>query len=376
MRAGTRGGARWLAGGWAVAVGLAATLMAGPAQAAPSPFTYDAVAWTGNSAIVAGTDSAGNLYFFSEPAGGRTFSTQLVAADQHIVGAPAIAWTGTTAIIAVSQGSDVDYWFQLPDSSAWRQEQVAAAGGTSYGPAAIAWTGTSVIIAASDTHNGLDYLDYWSESTSTWQEQQVATGVWYNYVFGPSIGWTGSRVIIAFVDRLTNLDYWYQDAGSRTWHKQRVAVGGFLGFYGPSIAWTGGAVDITDDNGHGDLYYWYEPAGTATWHYQFLAQDIYAPPAIAWTGRSRVIAVTSEHGNLEIWRQAADTKIWHNVQVAAAPGVKGFANASVAGAGGAVFITAVDRNGGKLDYWSQLYGTTGWYEQLVALPSEQPRPPR
>jgi hypothetical protein len=52
-----------VAGGWAVAIVLAATVMAGPAQAAPLPFTHSSVDWTGTTAIVAGTDSAGDLYY-------------------------------------------------------------------------------------------------------------------------------------------------------------------------------------------------------------------------------------------------------------------------------------------------------------------------
>ena len=366
MRAGTRRGARWLAGGWAVAVGLAATLMAGPAQASPTPFTYSSVAWTGSSAIVAGTDSKGDLYYFSEGFLSRTFSPQLVATGQHFTGAPAIAVTGTTVSIAVSQGSQVDYWYQVSGTGRWHEQQVAAARGTSYGPAAIGWTGSRVIIAASDTHNGLDYLNYWYEpvGTRTWHEEQVATDVYYNYVFPPSIGWTGRHVIIAFIDIIGRLYFWYQDAGTTTWHQQLVKYLGFPTFTDPSMAWTGSKIVITARiQGAGVLDYWYELAGTKTWHEQVVAQNIYAPPAIAGTGSSVVITATSEHGNLEYWSQAAGTKTWNNQQVAAAPGVTGFANASIAEAHGAVIITAVDRSSGNLDYWS---GPRPWNEQQVA----------
>jgi hypothetical protein len=369
MRAGTRRGARWLAGGWAVAVGLAATLMAGPAQAASSPFTYSSVAWTGTSAIVAGTDSKGDLYFFSEGFLIRKFYGQLVASGQHFTGAPAIAVTGSTISIAVSQGSQVDDWYELGGTGRWHEQVVAAARGTSYGPAAIGWTGSRVTIAAADTINGLDYLDYWYESAgaTTWHEQLVSTGLYgpgYNTAYGPSIGWTGRHVIIAFIDRIGSLDYFYEDAGTTTWHKQLVKYIGFPSFADPSMAWTGSEIVITAIvQGAGVLDYWYEPAGTKTWHEQVVAQNIYAPPAITGTGGSVVITATSEHGNLEYWSQAAGTRTWHNQQVAAAPGVTGYANPSIALAHGAVIITAVERSSGDLDYWA---GPGPWSEQRVA----------
>jgi len=358
VRAGTRRGARWLAGVWAVAVVLAATFMAGPAQAATAPFTYSAVAWTGTSAIVAATDSKGDLYYFSEGFLIRKFYEQRVASGQHFTGAPAIAVTGTTVSIAVSQGSQVDYWYQLFGTGRWHEQQVAAARGTSYGPATIGWTGKSVIIAAADSHFN---LDYWYEpgGSRTWHEQHVSTNVGYNYVYGPSIGWTGRTVIISFAD-VGGMLYWYQDAGSRTWHEQLVAASGFTPFFGQSMAWTGSSVVIAARDSDGFLYYFYERAGTGTWHAEYVAATIYNEPAIAWTGRSVVITATTAAG-LQYWSQAAGTRSWNYQQVALALGTH-FANPSIAEAHGAVIITAVDSSG-NLDYWS---GPRPWNEQQVA----------
>src|SRR5271165_702316 len=368
MRANARRGARWLAGGWAVAVALAAALMAGPAQAAPAPFTYSSVAWTGTTAIVAGTDSAGDLYYWYEPDGGSTFTEQLVANGQHITGAPAIGWTGSTVIIAVSQGSQLDYWYQFAGTRSWHKQQVAAAKGTSYGPPAIGWTGKSVIIAAADsTHT----LDYWYESadTGSWHEQLVLAGVYgvdYNTAFGPSIGWTGSTVIISSTDNFGGVDYLYQYAGTRHWHFQLVAAGIYPPFGGTAIGWTGRSVVITASDQYGHLGYWYQPAGTGTWHGQLVAKDVYENvPAIAWTGSSVVITAVSVRGNLEYWWQAAGTRPWNKEQVAHALGAGQEVNPSIAAAGDAVIITAVDGSG-NLDYWSQQYGTGSWNKQQVA----------
>lgn len=372
MRAGTRRGARWLAGVWAVAVVLAATLMAGSAQASPVRFTYGSVGWTGTSAIIAGTDSAGDLYYWSELITSKTFKKQLLATGQHFTGAPAIGWTGSRVIIAVSQGSQLDYWYQDQHPAGhWHEQLVAAARGTSYGPATIGWTDTSVIIAAVTSHNNLDYW-YEQYGTSTWHEQQVSTGgyIGYNSAFAPSIGWTGSKVIISSTDNLGGVDYFYQNAGTRPWYGQQVYPGILPPWRGTAIGWTGSKVIVTSWDQYGQLVYWYEPAGTGTWHGQTVAHDIYADPAIAWTGKSVVITDTGPQGDLEIWRQAAGTTTWSNKQIAPVLGAGHYfgpshlSNPSIAVAGGFVIITAVDSSG-NLDYWSQ-FGPTSWYEQQVA----------
>jgi hypothetical protein len=374
MSAGTRRCAQWLAGVWAVAVVLAAVVTAGPAQAATAPFTYSTVAWTGTSAIIAGTNGAGDLYYWSELIGGSTFNEQLLASGQPFTGAPAIGWTGSTVIIAVSQGSQLDYWYQDQHAATrtWHEQQVAAARGTSYGPATIGWTGTSVIIAGATSHHNLDYW-YEQYGTSTWHEQQVSTGVYgadYNTAFGPSIGWTGSKVIISSTDNFGGVDYFFQNAGSRTWYGQLVEPGLIPPWRGTAIGWTGSAVIITSWNQYGQLAYFSDPAGTGTWHGQSVAQDIHADPAIAWTGKSVVITDTSPQGDLEIWRQAAGARTWSNKRIAPALGARHYfgprhlANPSIAVAGGFVIITAVDSSG-NLDYWSQ-FGPTPWNEQQVA----------
>jgi hypothetical protein len=79
MRAGTRRGARWLAGVWAVAVVLAAVVMAGPAQAATAPFSDSAVAWTGHTAVVAAVNNAGNLDYYYQQDGSTTWNREVVA---------------------------------------------------------------------------------------------------------------------------------------------------------------------------------------------------------------------------------------------------------------------------------------------------------
>ena len=198
MRKYVRRCAWWAAGVVTVVVVLTATVPAGRAQAAPAPFTYSAVDWTGSTTIVAAIDNAGDLYYWWEPDGSSTFNQELVATGLDVTGAPAIGWTGNTVIIAASIGTQVDYWYQYAGTQPWHEQRVAtAAAGTSWGPAAIGWTGSSVIIAAvdNDASTAGGELYYWYEpvGSGTWNQQQVATGVQYGTTCSPSIGWTGSR---------------------------------------------------------------------------------------------------------------------------------------------------------------------------------------
>ena len=172
MRANARRGARSLARVWAAAVALAAALMAGPAQAAPAPFTYSSVAWTGTTAIIAGTDSAGDLYYWYKSDGSSTFTEQLVANGQHITGAPAIGMDQQHGHHRRLPRQPAGLPGKFAGHPALARQQVAAVKGTSYGPPAIGWTGKSVIIAAADSTRTLDYW-YEPADTGTWHEQQV-----------------------------------------------------------------------------------------------------------------------------------------------------------------------------------------------------------
>ena len=401
MRTGTHRGGRWLAGGWAVAVGLAATLMAGPAQAAQAPFTDSAVAWTGHTAVVAAVNNAGNLdyyYQYYQQDGSTAWNQEVVAKCCYNNSAPSIAQTGDTVSIAESgEGGQVDYYYEYDGiclirslcPPGWHKQVVATAPrGTYYGPATISWTGSTVIIAADHALAGGSgaptVLDYWWEvaGTRAWHEEQVATGVGYNGPARPSIGWTGSTAIITDTDAHGNLDYWYQDAGTRSWHQQQVAPAGSLGNNGggfwsyPVISWTGSTVIIAATNEDGDLDYWYQDAGTSPWHQQQVAGtasvDI-GGPAIAWTGSSVVLAgvrQVSENTSLNFWVQAAGTRPWHYEHVATLSQAGEDFPPSMAAAGDSVVITDSDGSdnpvGGNLDYWWKRVGTTDWHQQQVA----------
>ncbi len=156
MRAGMRRGARWLAGVWAVAVVLAATMLAGPAQAAQAPFSDSAVAWTGTTVVVSAVNYAGNLDYYQQD-GTTAWNQEVVAKCCYGNSVPSIASTGSTVSIADTDKGQVDYYYKYDGiclvksvcTQGWREQVVAVpTGSCSYGPATISWTGSTVIIAA------------------------------------------------------------------------------------------------------------------------------------------------------------------------------------------------------------------------------------
>jgi hypothetical protein len=395
MRAGTRRGARWLVGVWAVAVVLPTLVMAGPAQAATPSFSYSSVAWTGHTVVVAAVNNAGNLDYWQQT-GSTTWDQQVVAKCCYSNSVPAIAQTGSTvSIVETGEGGQVNYYslydgiclIQSPCEGGWHKQVVAtAASGTDYGPATISWTGSKVIIAADHGLGGSSgapvVLDYWYSDGGfgPWHEEQVATFGSYYGSGRPSIGWTGSTVVITDTDANGDVDYWYQYAGTRHWYEQQVAPaesfgnggGGFWSF--PVISWTGSTVIIAATNENADLDYWYQDASTGLWHQQQVAGSgsvaPYGPPAIAWTGSSVVLGDVTENGSLNFWVQAAHRRPWHFEHVATLSSAGSeYYTPSMAAAGGQVVITdsdGSDGQGGNLDYWWKQVGTTDWHQQQVA----------
>jgi hypothetical protein len=285
MRTGTHRGARWLAGVWALAIVLAATVMAGPAQAETAPFTDSSVAWTGHTAAVAAVNTAGSLDYYYQQDGSTTWNQEVVAKCCYNDSAPSIAQTGNTVSIAESgEGGQVDYYYEYDGiclirsqcPPGWHKQVVATAPrGTYYGPATISWTGSTVIIAATNEDGDLDYW-YQYASTRPWHQEQVA-GTASVDVGGPAIAWTGSSVVLAGVTESGSLNFWVQAAGTRPWHYEHVATLSQAGEdFPPAMAAAGDSVVITDSDGSdnpvgGNLDYWWKRVGTTDWHQQQVA---------------------------------------------------------------------------------------------------------
>jgi hypothetical protein len=353
-------------------------ITAGPAQARPdstplpTDFYFTAIAWTGSSVVIAGTDdTSGNLDYWYQPAGTSGWHEQTVAAGgyaangtynyyfdpsiawagnavvitaadingnvdfwrqpvgtggwntEQTVGTgsdPAIAWTGSSMVITATDNGSLDYWWQADGGSGWNTEQTVASGtGQDWYEPAIAWTGSSVVITATNSDTGGLYYWYQPAGTNGWNtEQTVASGCCYDLA---KIAWTGTSVVITAIDAAGDLDYWYQAAGTSGWNtRQTVATG--PAWYEPVIAWTGSSVVIAAVNGdNGSLYYWYQPAGSSDWNTEQTVSaassgDEYSVPSIAWTGSSVVISAAylydaDQYGNVEYWYQPAGTRSWN-----------------------------------------------------------------
>lgn len=386
------------------------------AQSCPPDLFNSGIAWTGKSVVLVASDNpanqGGNLYYFWQKTGTSTWHRELVAAAgcagsgwQPVMTlgyeSNAIAWTGDSVIIAavdIRNGGLYDWW-QANGGTTWHQQTVAAGPpgccsfsswvngkGTpmvmGYSQPSIAWTGKSVVLAATDPRG----LHYWfqEKGKTTWHHQLV-----YAYVGSPgdarpqpAIAWTGASVVIA--DQCQGngygLCYYWQAAGSNVWHRQIVDFGSSAN---PSIAWTGSAVIIAADRYDPNtkqvgVAYWWQAAGTTTWHMQQVSTPRVTPyndrdfstPSIAAAGGSIVIAAVDESTQAQQldywWEPATSNGGWTQQTPSGTDQYSGFTRPrSIAWTGVSVIITSTDACG-DLDYWWQKVGTATWNKQRVS----------
>jgi hypothetical protein len=310
----------------------------------PSGYRSNAIAWTGDSVVIAAVDQRnGGLYYWWQAKGTSVWHQQLVAAGPpgccsfysvlngnvtplvQGYSMPSIAWTGTAVVIAATDKHGLHYWFQEKGKTTWYEELVSS-DYTAPAPVqpAIAWTGSSVVIATNcngNENSGICF--YWQAAGSaTWHRELVDPG----YALFPSIAWTGTSVVIAAnVGQSGTQNYietWTQAAGTSTWRKEQVSDARQFG--GPAVAAAGNSVVVAaiDETIKLQLfdYWWKNQASTATWALQHPPGSAqYSgwmdPGGITWTGKSVVMASTDACGDLDYWWQQLATPTGHKQRV-------------------------------------------------------------
>jgi hypothetical protein len=385
------------------------------AQTCPDNLISGGIAWNGSTALLVASPGieGGNLYYFWQTTGTSTWHKQLVAAGGcpgpglqlvTVLGyrSNAIAWTGNSAIIAAvdQRNGGLYYWWQAAGTTPWHQQTIANGppgccnfgsvqnGVTTphvmgYSPPSMAWTGRSVVVTATDKHG----LHYWfqEKGQTTWYHELVNAN---SSLDEPSIAWTGTSVVIADICNGAALCYYWQGAGSNIWHQQ-VVDNGSNG--NPSIAWNGHAVIIAATHhatgqhpGTATVTYWWQAAGTALWHTQTVSaprsvpfnDTSYLGPTIAAAGNSIVIAaadISTQAQQVDYWwSPALEGGTWNLQNLNASGSYSGETGPrSIAWTGASVILTASDVCG-NLDYWWQRVGTTPWNHQRVYT---NPSPP-
>lgn len=318
-------------------------------QLTPWGYLSNAIAWTGDSVIIAAVDQRdGGLYYWWQARGTQPWHQQQIAqgppgccqfgnvingqVNPEILGyvPPSIAWTGKSVVVtACDRKENLHYWFQEKFKTTWYHELVAPTGGC-VGEPSIAWTGTTVIIAAS-CNVGLCY--YW---------QPAGAGGWNREVVdsapsaSPSIGWNGKAVIISAVayptEATSTVNYFWQAAGTRPWHKQQVMAP-------TSNAWGIASIAAADDSVliaaaaspeqpmQNTLNFWWEPfASNGAWILQTPggASNDYTvwtdTRSLAWTGVSAIMSAVTPCGDLHYWWQKKGSTSWNLQRVVTNPG--------------------------------------------------------
>jgi hypothetical protein len=378
-----------LAGSAALMLGAALVFGAGPGSPAARAavpvydWTTAAIAWTGSSVVVAGSDNTGDIDYWWQATGSTAWHQQRVATGSSGLNwqdRPSIAWTGNSVVIAATGIAGGLYiWSQPVGGTTWT-EDVISGSGFAFQNTSIAEAAGSVILAVGDGSGNLDY--WWAPNGSTsWHEQRVATSTGDQYgdtYYGPpAIAWTGSAAVIAAGNgedcpSTCDLDYWSQAYGSSTWTQEQAAAAIDNGaYYITAIASVGSSVVIAasaaDPNG---AVYVSQPAGGTTWTQQTIPDNWGSapPPSIAWTGSSVVVTTDDPDfgsGPAYWWGPASGTD-WHQQILPASVPDLSYGNSSIAATGSSVVIADTDSDG-YMDYWWQAYGSSTWHQQIVSL---------
>lgn len=352
------------------------------------PYNFSKIAWAGSAAVIAATDSHGDLYYFWEPSGTTTWHKQLVAAGGN--GArytqPSITGTGQlVAIAAIDSGGDLVYFAKQPASTTWARQTVAtaaSAGGYAYEDPSITVGSTGIVLIGVDNSLGELLSFTFAPGQTKWREAHVAYGIFSAPSVATAFQEQGAPWI-AFITAASGgtLYIWFQDLGGLGWDgPQILASPGPAGSYrSASVAAGNGVVLVTAAETSGAVGFWSQSIGASTWSQQTVAAGSghvsYASPAIAVTPTMGVglrvhsydvITATDQSGNLDFWWEVTGGTVWTPERVAAAGVPASYATPGISVSPAAVIITAINRKPGNVLYWDQPYGTTPWHEQLVA----------
>ena len=362
----------------APAAAIAANLSARP----PTRYKYNlsSIAWTGSRAVIAATDSHGDLYYFWLAAG--TWHSQEVAKGKRGVAysKPAIAWAGNKVVIAALTASGgLAYFAQHSGSSKWNYHLISQVAHHSYqAPSVTATPGGGVLISSANTVGDLVSFALGSGGGS-WTETLVGYGTF------------GASSVITCFDSLDHqylalitatsggtLYFWWQFVDGSSWNQEIIASPGPPGAYtsGGSIAATANDLLVTAGTATGQVYFWSQSIGGTGWSRQVIASGNpvqYSHPVVAWTGpvlggplSYDVIAATSRSGQLDYWWAPDGGSSWTPETIATSGRQAAYQSPSMTISATAVIITAVNGKTGDVWYWHQPFGAIPWQKQRVA----------
>jgi hypothetical protein len=276
-------------------------------------YVQSAIAWTGSSLIIAAMDSLGNLTYFSGTSDATNWYPEIVAMESPpAVGIndglsysqPAIAWTGNSPIIAALDSNGALHYWQR-EGGGWYEQTLPTSESVEYGPLAIGWTGSFLAIVAADSSGA---LDYWSQDgAGGWNQQTLPSAMTEAGFSSPAIALAGGTLVITAAGVSGNLYYWWR-ADTGEWNQQTVLSASEFDSVQSAIAWTGQNVVIAAvDTWNGALRYCWQADGTKPWHNQEVRVNLvngakqFLQPDIAWTGKAVVITVPDDFADIYAW---------------------------------------------------------------------------
>ncbi len=342
-------------------------------------FTTSRVAWTGSRAVIAATDSHGDLYYFWQAAGSTTWHKQVVA--QATTGVsfsnPSIAWTGQAVIIVALEASNSVVYFSPAAGGTWTKPQPVFSYGSDWrAPTVTGVPGGGAIVDARTTTGKL-YSTEFPPGGSGWTGGVVSYGI------------SGPSSVITCYDSLADqylgliaatsgnaLDFWWEYLGSGDWNQETIAsLGVGVSFTSASITATNNTLLVAASTSTGTLYVFSQAIGGSGWTAQTVSSAVgtSSHPVIASFERLSVvlrtyvvIAETSPKGQLDFWWQPAGASTWDQETIAKASKDAVYSSPDLSITGTSVLAAALNTKPGDVLSWYQSFGTTPWHEQLVA----------
>jgi hypothetical protein len=360
------------------------------ALATTYPYKWSRIAWTGSDAVIAATDSHGDLYYFRQAAGTTAWHRPLVAKSWHRSGikSPSIAFIGSAVVIAaLDNAGDLLYFSKTAGSSSWKKEVL----GTTAQPT----------VSSSFRRSPPVTARCWSELQHDRRAVRVLAGIQWHILdrlegglrrLRPLLGHYRVRLVRLAVPRPDHCGQWRDavllveipgqsrlDPANRRGRRRDRQLHRRVGLrVGERRAGHCG-------HSTGTVQAFIQPIDGTGWMREVVASTgSYVSPQIAWTGFVNgssdsygVITATTKSGALHFWWLPAGTAtaVWTPETVASSGRKAVYAHPDISVTSTSVVITAVSAKPGNVMYWHRAFTTSRWAGQVAAKGKERwPRP--
>jgi hypothetical protein len=401
-----------LLGAAVAATALTASLLAAApsAGAAVHPLTSQGVqnaqtpvVYNGTDLVTAQVTPGGALYAYEQVPGAASWKKQLVASSAPIGGAPLeppsiTATSDSVQIVSADSAGNIWFFQQLDGLKTWGWEEVGSVtlgnpDGTQVPQ--IAWTGVpghtgtnSVITVA----NGAGDILMWYQNGGSWSQETVWNELAGDDYYGAAVTATDKGIVIVAPSTNGSFQSFYQPYGPNPWQFDgSLGDKSGPGFSSVSVTWDGTNVDAAASYDSGGsllpntlLFMWKSDSAT-TWSDEAVtgitsSHPLADPPAITFTGDNLLLTavqlMSTTKLQLDSWWQGSTFTNFNYEPVTTVVSPKGFGPSDFVYTEGAsapetVIVLPFTTNHystNGLEDWTDPLGGQTWTKDTVSAP--------